>query len=255
MCLIVLAWEEHPDYKLILAANRDEFYEREALPAHFWEDNPQLLAGRDLKSGGTWMGVTKQGKWAAVTNYRDIRNLKEIAPSRGNLTTGYLKSSLSPKQYIEKIKPEATLYNGFNLFIGNIHQLYYFSNQIENEEKLDPGIYGLSNHLLDTPWPKVEAAKTILKQAVERKNISHTTLLDILYNTNTYPDAPMPDTGLGREAEISLSSIFIRMPGYGSRCSTVLLLNHDNEVVFAERQYVHGKIKGPDSVFRIKLNV
>jgi uncharacterized protein with NRDE domain len=253
MCLIVLAWEKHRDYKLILASNRDEFYDREALKAHFWNDYPDLLAGMDLKSGGTWMGITKQGRWAAVTNYRDMKNLKEGAPSRGKLTTDYLKSQISPKQYIDEIKPGASSYNGFNLFLGDVYQLYYCSNQLEREIKLSPGIYGLSNHLLDTPWPKVEVAKNALKQLLDSSEITIPALFDLLFNTEIYPEGLLPDTGIGREAEISLSSIFIRMQGYGSRCSTVLLIDNENNAVFAERQYIKGHRSGQDSIYKFNL--
>lgn len=252
MCLIALAWEKHPGYKLIVAANRDEFYDRETIPAHFWESDPEILAGKDLKAGGSWMGVNKSGNWAALTNYRDMRAIKAQAPSRGMLIINYLKSRSSPEEYMKWIAAGSGAYNGFNLLCGDLNELYYFSNVLSAPVRLAPGVYGLSNHLLDTPWPKVTAAKFMMDEELSQKEPDPERLLNGLYHSEIYSDDQLPDTGIGLETERNLSSIFIRMKDYGSRSSTILLIdNHDN-VSFIERQYVDGRRTGKDAYFRFK---
>ena len=159
MCLVVFAHNSHPNYKFIFAANRDEFYDRPTEQADFWEDQPELLAGKDLKADGTWMGITKSGKFAAITNYRDLSNIKEDAPTRGMLVTNFLIGNLNSEEYYNSVKGELSKYNGFNLILGDIDNLYYFSTHTEGLRKLDPGVHGLSNAVLDTPWPKVEKSK------------------------------------------------------------------------------------------------
>ena len=168
MCLIVFAYNVHPSYRLILAANRDEFYERPSAPADFWEDQPHVLAGRDLKEGGTWLGVTKKGKFAAITNYRDPASWKNNAPSRGGLVSSYLCGNQSTGEYLDKISRQAQLYNGYNLIVGDRHEIFAYSNRGE-KQKLETGIYGLSNHLLNSSWPKVFRGKKLLKAALNKK--------------------------------------------------------------------------------------
>src|SRR5688500_7150789 len=155
MCLIFLSLNNHPAYKLIVAANRDEFYIRKTEPASFWKDHPNIVGGRDLEAMGTWMAMSKQGKISLVTNYRDISNINPNAPSRGQLVTDYLLSNPLPKDYLEQVESKGKLYNGFNLIVGSAQELYYYSNYKGGVEKIEPGLHGLSNHLLDTPWPKV----------------------------------------------------------------------------------------------------
>ena len=168
MCLILFAYKVHPSYPLVLAANRDEFYDRPTQSADFWPDHPQLLAGIDLQEKGTWLGVTKEGKFAAITNYRDPASWKTAAPSRGKLVRDYLVGDLNPENYLKEISAHARDYNGFNLLLGDRENLWVFSNQ-GDAKKLQPGIYGLSNHLLDTPWPKVQRGKQLLKKALAKK--------------------------------------------------------------------------------------
>lgn len=168
------------------------------------------------------------------------------------MTSDYLKESILPQQYIQMIKPAGDMYNGFNLLVGDTCHLIYYSNQNKDEVLVSPGIYGLSNHLLDTPWPKVEKAKTRFKKAIDNREVTATSLFELLFDADTYPDHLLPNTGLSLEDERALSAIFIKMKGYGSRSSTVLLITHQKDVLFAERQYQNG-IRSKDSVFRFTV--
>ena len=155
MCLILFAYRSLPDYRLVLAANRDEFYDRPTRHVAFWDDAPEILAGRDLKAGGTWMGITKKGRFAAITNYRDSGMTIENAPSRGDLVKDFLIGKSRPHDYLESLQNKGQDYNGFNLIIGDGNELFYYSNRDGNIHNIEPGVHGLSNHLLNTPWPKV----------------------------------------------------------------------------------------------------
>ena len=241
MCLILFAYRQHERYRLILAANRDEFYGRPTASAAFWGDAPDLLAGRDLKSGGTWLGVTRAGRFAAITNYREPDVRLEGAPSRGELVAGFLQSDDAPQAYLDRLAPSADRYNGFNLIVGDAEETGYFSNREGAVRMLGPGVYGLSNHLLDTPWPKVEQGKTLLEEHLSRDEIDAGALLVALNNPTQAPDAALPDTGVGLAWERALSPLFIQSPDYGTRASTVLLIRHDGEVTFAERTFQAGE--------------
>jgi uncharacterized protein with NRDE domain len=240
MCLILFAWKAHAAYPLILAANRDEFYERPSAPAAFWPDTPGLLAGRDLKAGGTWLGVTRSGRLAAITNYRDPASLKQGAPSRGELVSDYLLGQESPGEYLRRLAPRAGRYNGFSLLVGDRSELFYYSNRGEAVRPA-PGIHGLSNHLLDTPWPKVERGKQALERLlVGEQNPSPEALIGILASRSKPPDNWLPDTGVGLEWERILSPLFIESPTYGTRCSTALLVDRQGAVTFVERVFDGG---------------
>ena len=167
MCLIIFSYDMHPLYRLILAANRDEYYNRPTAPLSFWDDEPGILAGRDLKGNGTWLGVTRTGRIAAITNFRETGFQIENAPSRGHLISNFLVSKESPKTYMEHVKSMGHKFNGFNLFIGDRSELFYYSNRKNHIEKLKPGLYGVSNRFLNTPWPKVTKAKTGLKKLID----------------------------------------------------------------------------------------
>lgn len=237
MCLIAFAYNVHPSYRLILAANRDEFYERPSSSADFWNHVPQILAGRDLKNGGTWLGVTRNGKFAAVTNYRDPASLKSGAPSRGKLVSDYLRGDRHADDYLKKISSRADLYNGFNLLAGDDNDLFVFSNRGE-KQKLVPGIYGLSNHLLNTPWPKVSRAKRMIRAALGKKGADlEEELFHALADRRVPPDEKLPSTGIGPEWERILSAIFIESPIYGTRSSTVLLIGKNRRVRFVEKVF------------------
>jgi len=236
MCLILLACDVHPDYRLILAANRDEFFARPTAPADFWSDAPQVLAGRDLKSGGTWLGITKTGRIAALTNYRDPRTTRKGAPSRGRLASGFLCGSQSAADFLEYLRREGEGYNGFNLIFGDSERLSYFSNRGELPPSLAPGIHGLSNHLLDTPWPKVTRAREALARLVAAGNtIQPQELFAILADRTFAPDHLLPNTGVGIERERLLSPIFITSPKYGTRSSIIILIDRESRVTFSER--------------------
>ncbi len=237
MCLILFAYNVHPSYRLILAANRDEFFDRPSEAADFWPDQPQVLGGRDLKEMGTWLGVTKEGRFAAITNYRDPSSLKSNAPSRGKLVSDYLTGNLSAEDYLHRILPEASQFNGFNLLLGDSENLWVYSNR-GAAQKLKPGIYGLSNHLLDTPWPKVQKGKSLLTKALDKKgdNLDEA-LLNLLADRHVPPDNELPDTGVSSEWERILSPMFIASPVYGTRSSTVLMMAKNRRIRFIEQVY------------------
>ncbi len=237
MCLIAFAYNVHPSYRLILAANRDEFYERPSSSADFWKSHQEVLAGRDLKNGGTWLGITRNGKFAAVTNYRDPSSLKSGAPSRGKLVSNYLTGQQNAAAYLKRISGQTDMYNGFNLLLGDDQDLFVFSSR-GGIQKLASGIYGLSNHLLDTTWPKVVRSKKMLKAALAKKGDAlEEALFALLADRRIPPDENLPSTGIGLEWERILSTIFIESPVYGTRSSTVLLIGQNRRVRFVEKVF------------------
>lgn len=226
MCLILIAYRAHPSYELLIAANRDEFYDRPTAPLAFWDDSPQVLAGRDLKEGGTWMGITRAGRFAALTNYRDPRSVRPNAPSRGHLVSDYLQGAEPARGYLDRLASRAAAYNGFNLLLGDETGLYYYSNRASEVQALPPGLYGLSNHLLDTPWPKLQRGRSDLWRVLDHgPEPTPDALLRLLADRTPAPDTELPDTGVPLEWERWLSPIFIEAPGYGTRSSTVLLVD------------------------------
>src|SRR5919109_109572 len=170
MCLVLIALDSHPEYSLILVANRDDFYDRPTPPAGFWGEAPSVLAGRDLKAGGTWLGVDRRGRLAAVTNYRQGERESAAPRSRGLLVSEFLMGDGGVADYMERVQLEADRYNGFNLIAGDSGGLFYFSNREGQRRSLSRGVYGLSNHLLDTPWPKVAWAKSVLGKLLSRSD-------------------------------------------------------------------------------------
>jgi uncharacterized protein with NRDE domain len=241
MCVIYFALGQHPIYPFILAANRDEFYDRPSAAAEYWPDDPNIYAGRDLKSGGTWLGVTRSGRLAAVTNYRDP-TANSGTRSRGDLVSEYLKSESSSDAYLSGVANVAAKYSGFNLLVGgmkeNEFELFYFSSRGSGPVRLSPGVYGLSNHLLDTPWPKVTAGKSRLARLLANDQVSSEDLFDILADESVAEDKDLPSTGIPYEAEKALSAAFIKTPGYGTRCSTVVKFAVSGEWDFEERVFI-----------------
>jgi uncharacterized protein with NRDE domain len=238
MCLILLAVRKHHTYKLILAANRDEYYERPSEPPHFWEDGPHLLAGRDLVAAGTWLGITRKGRIAAVTNYRDPASVKPDAPSRGNLVSDFLLSDLDSLSYVDLIRRKKDRFNGFNLILGNRDRITWYSNRSDKVIPLLPGVYGLSNHLLDTPWPKVVRAKALFEEIIHAgKNLSLESVFRLLKDQTTPPDDRLPRTGVPLEWERILSPIFITSPTYGTRSSSLVLIDQEDRVTFMDRTF------------------
>ncbi len=235
MCLLLISYNTHPEYQLIIAANRDEFYQRPTEKSHFWVDHPELLAGKDLEAGGTWLGITKKGRFAAVTNYRDMKQVKENAVSRGGLVTDFLTSRLTPVKFGNGLIITADKYNGYNLIFSDLETLYYFSNQTKRLTQLSTGVYGLSNHLIDTPWPKVIKSKEAFLEVTSEENIDTDDLFKILSDEKEAPEDQLPDTGLSPELEKVVSPVFIKSDRYGTRSSTVILINSLNEVLFIEK--------------------
>lgn len=237
---------------MIVAANRDEFYERPTEQAAFWSDAPDILAGRDLKHGGTWLGVTKGGKFAAVTNYRDpFASAGNV--SRGELVNNFLMDDKDAESYLRNIERHADDYSGFNLFVADEESLAYFSNRELKIKKLTVGIYGLSNHLLDTSWNKVVRGKAALSALVEKGEISTEDVFAFLSDNKQADDSVLPDTGIGLEKERLLSPIFITSPIYGTRSSTVVLIETNGEVTFVERTFRNGIYNGDEISFKFQL--
>ncbi len=242
MCLITFSYKNHLNYELILAGNRDEFYGRPTRKAQFWteENYPDILAGKDLEGGGTWLGVHRNGRWATLTNYRDMTEIKENAPTRGTLVLNFLKNKLSAKEYLEQLAPKADLYNGFNLLLSDDSGIYHYSNHTHKINRVSPGVHGLSNALLDTPWPKTTRAKSGLNKVIQDENIDKEALFKILADEEVAPQNVLPDTGLSKEMERAVSPIFIKTKDYGSRCSTVLLIDKEGNIDFTERRFEPG---------------
>ena len=240
MCLVLLALDTHPEYSLIVAANRDEFYDRPTARAAFWDDAPWVLAGRDLRAGGSWLGIDRRGRLAAVTNYRQGRREPEAPHSRGHLVSDYLTRRIDGRDHVARVERDAELYNGFNLIAGDVGQLLYFSNREGRTLALERGVYGLSNHLLDSPWPKVTWGKSGLTALLAGGGELVSALFALLSDRRQAGDDLLPRTGVGPEWERLLSSAFIASKGYGTRSSTVILVGRDRGVVFVERGF------GPD---------
>jgi len=250
MCLLLLAVDAHPAYKLVIAANRDEFYERPTAQAAFWNEAPHILAGKDLRAGGTWFGITRKGRIGAITNYRDPASVKSGAPSRGKLITDFLMGENNPETYLSNVALRATDYSGFNIVVGIKDRLYWYSNRGCGIRRLTPGIHGLSNHLLDTPWPKVIRSKALLQNILfHHPLLSPEPLLAMLHDPTPAADDSLPDTGVGIERERILSPIFIASPDYGTRSSTIVLLDREDRVFFLERSHGPGLDQHSDASF------
>ncbi|MCP4348638.1 MAG: NRDE family protein [Desulfobacterales bacterium] len=250
MCLIFFSYEVNTDYHLILAANRDEFYDRPTSHLDFWEDTPYILAGRDLKNNGTWMGITQTGRFAAITNFREFpvslsQNINQ-PPSRGLLISNFLAGTESPDIYLENIKKTGNSYNGFNLLVGDSSGLFYYSNRIDDVQKIKPGLYGLSNHILDTPWPKVEKGKAEFKVLAEKlrscSDMEQEEIIEDIFSMlgdRSYPpEDRLPDTGIGITWEKILSPLCVRSEIYGTRSSSILLVEWDGKTTFLERTFI-----------------
>ncbi len=245
MCLIVLAWEASPTTRLVVAANRDEFFARRAAPAAWWADAPDVLAGRDLEAGGTWLGVTRKGRFAALTNFRDaLAPKKDGAPSRGALAADFLRGDVAAADYVAAIQLGADRYHGFNLLVSDSEELWSFSNVEGDPVRLGSGLRGLSNHLLETPWPKVTAARSRLEAALRASRGGEDLerrLLHLLADRTTAPDGALPATGLLLDRERALSAAFVQLPGYGTRASTALVVGTDGRARFDRAHLRRGR--------------
>jgi uncharacterized protein with NRDE domain len=252
MCLLTLAFQSHPRYPLIVVANRDEFYDRPAAQADFWSDHPDLLAGRDLEAGGTWLGVNRAGSWAGVTNFRGGGSTADL--SRGELPTNYLRANAPGlTQYFSDTRKKNDRYNGFNLLAGNARELMYCNNINHQSTQLGPGVYTLSNDLLDTPWPKSELGRERLLKAIEASDLRSEDLVEVLASRQCFPDGHLPDTGVGLEMERTLSPPFIVAHTYGTRCTTVLLIDNQDNIEYAEQTYLRGIPQGDIRQYRFSI--
>jgi len=234
MCLNIFSYKSHPDYKLIIASNRDEFYSRKTETAHFWEDHPDLLAGRDLEHGGTWFGITRQGKFSFITNFRDPKTFRRDVPSRGSLVSDYLTGLRKPADYLESLE-NTNDYNGFNIVTGDMDEVCYFSNVSGEMLQLNPGFYGLSNAYLDTPWNKLLNGKKAIAEIISRKGFDVEEIFAAMHNDQKAEDHELPATGMPYEIEKLVSSMFIKSEKYGTVCSSVVLVDNNNSVQFYER--------------------
>jgi uncharacterized protein with NRDE domain len=247
MCLVLLVWRVHPHYPCLLAANRDEFHARPTARAEWWAERPHILAGRDLEAGGTWLGLTRTGRFAALTNFRDpdsrgaaagaappgIAAPAAVMPSRGTLVTAMLESGASVAEGLAYLQGVGANFKGFNLLFSDGERLGIYESTPGSGRELGPGIYGLSNHLLDTPWPKVRNAKNRLEESLLQMTDT-ASLLALLRDDRPAPDEELPQTGIRLEWERLLSSAFVRAPEYGTRCSTIIRIDDRGRAYFDE---------------------
>ncbi|HLS35814.1 MAG TPA: NRDE family protein [Bacillota bacterium] len=242
MCIINFHVNEHPNYKLIVVANRDEFYKRPTAAAHFWEDAPELLAGRDLEAKGTWLGITKTGKFAALTNIRDASIQKAFPTSRGDIVTNFLLSEQQAEDYLTDLVKKSNEYAGFNVLAGSIDELYYLNNRENEVIQVEDGTHSLSNHFLNTPWPKVcRARKHLNEYVMNNKEMKHEELFEIAMDRTKASDEELPNTGISLELERELSSLFIQTLDYGTRSITVLTIDKYNHVKLTEKSFDKGE--------------
>jgi uncharacterized protein with NRDE domain len=246
MCLLVFAWNVHPRYRLIFAGNRDEFHDRAAAPLGWWEDHAAILGGRDLQAGGTWLALSRRGRFGVVTNFRDLQRPEAGAPSRGHLITRYLAGEPGSRRFIEQLTPEAGRFGGFNLLLADDGTMSYASNRApEFGRELTPGIYGLSNHLLDTPWPKLTLTRQRFESLLASDDPESEDMFEILGDRMPVADQLLPSTGLSPEWERLLSSPFIVNERYGTRCATVVRMSYERHVEIHERRFdTDGRITG-----------
>ena len=239
MCLILLSLRPNPRYRFILAANRDEYYKRPAKPAKFWSDCPRLLAGRDLTANGTWLGITRDGKFAAVTNYYEIGIANSNMRSRGNLTSNFLASEQTIDQYSSYVNANKNLYKGYGLLFGSFKHVRYMSNRHEMQTDLTYGIHGLSNHYLNSPWPRVQIGKKWIEQETEQgATIDPERLFNILlYKGDTGKFTECQDSGSASTPNEPDVAMFLRSQDFGTRSSTVILVEKSGAIYFEERTY------------------
>ncbi len=252
MCLVAISWQNHPEYPLIISANRDEFFERPSEMMHQWESG--FYGGKDLRSGGTWLGFHPNGRWSLLTNYRDFTQTRKAEISRGKLVQDFVEGQSRPEEYLRKIQSEMNRYDGFNLLVSDGSKLFYLSNFGETIEEIAPGIHGLSNGLINDPWPKIELAKTQLAQILQA-DISEGKLLEILKSTEKHPLESLPKTGVPSEMEIGLSAQLIRLgENYGTVSSTSVLQHKSGLTRLKERTFQWDITQFEDRDFTLQLN-
>lgn len=243
MCVLFFAHQVHQKYPLIFAGNRDESYSRPAAVVDWWSDSINVLAGRDLQAGGTWLGVTKGGRWSVVTNVRDLEAHGPRDHSRGELPTEFLTGSLSPAEYAGKVFKQRQQFNPFNLIVGDSESVWIVSSHVDVPTEVPSGVYGLSNATLDVPWPKVVRGKKVFQRMISSAEPDVESFLDFLHDDMQAPDVDLPNTGVGLEMERRLSPLFIASDAYGTRASSVIMLNDDGGR-FVERTFRRGGLEG-----------
>lgn len=246
MCLLVIAIRQHEKLPLIVAGNRDEFHARPTQDAHWWPDNPQVLGGRDLRAGGTWLAMHRNGRFATVTNYRDAKRERAGLKSRGHLITDFLASDKAPLDYLQSIDGDA--YAGFNLLVVDRDVAAYLSNRGAATRELPPGIYGLSNATLDEPWAKVTRSRSRLQALIEEDAVNETNLLRMLDDRHKASTEEVQTSDLSFSMAHALTAPFIVLAEYGTRCSTVLTVGDEGRARFAERRFdARGRTTGESS--------
>jgi uncharacterized protein with NRDE domain len=238
MCILFIAVNQHPDYPLIVAANRDEFHARGTEPSHFWPQHKGVLAGKDTVAGGSWMGISQSGRLSALTNIRAPEKERQDAVSRGELVMDFLTQNDSSQDYLKRLSSNAQRYNGYNLLFGELDKLQVYNNYEDSIYTLSDGVYGLSNASLNSPWPKLDLGRSELAKYCQQGgvfNIEH--LFDLLHDDTKAQDEVLPQTGVPIEWERKLSSIFIESDDYGTRSSTVLLLDNYRQIFWQERSF------------------
>lgn len=259
MCLLVLAWHTHPRYRLIVAANRDEYHDRPAEPLGPWPPPEEMLAGRDLRAGGTWLGVDRRRRFGVITNYRDLQGTATAAPSRGRLIPGYLRQGAGPGEYLATLEREASGYGGFNLLLADGDSLWYGSNRVTPfARRLSTGVHALSNESLDSPWPKLLRVRARFEAWLsDNENASQlgvAALFALLDDRSPATDAESVPTGLSPEWERAVSAPFVQHPQYGTRCSTVVLMEASGGLLVAERRFDRQGRRAGDSDYRLRAD-
>ncbi len=250
MCLVVFAWQSHPRYRLIVAANRDELHARPAEPMHWWPDRPTVLAGRDLQAGGTWLALDRRGRFATVTNYHERFRAPRSRETRGRLPADFVSADATPDEYSRALDEAA--FAGYSLLTADRDSLCYTSNRGDAARLLEPGVYGLSNATIDTPWPKLTRTRAGLAELLGREEPSPAALLQLLADTTPAPVRDLDDE-LPVDLARAVSAPFIKTERYGTRCSTVVMLDRDDRALVFERSFdAEGRQRG-DRQFRFEL--
>lgn len=247
MCLVIIAWQQHAEYPLIVAGNRDEFHDRPTKKVHWWPDQPDILGGRDLLAAGTWLALHRDGRFATVTNFRDAVKPSARFRSRGHLVTDFLLGNASPMDYLQTV--DGAAYAGFNLLLGDAQSLAWYSNRADEPRLLGPGVYGLSNALLDSPWHKVRRGKAAMRTLIDRDAINESVLFRLLNDRETAPADEVESDHLSFATARSISAPFIVLPDYGTRSSSVVLRQQDGNARLTERRFTPAGERCGDSTF------
>lgn len=252
MCIIFLAVRQHEDYPLILLANRDEYRNRPTAPLNYWQESAQILAGKDLQGGGTWLGVNRSGKLAALTNIRNLAMHQPGRVSRGQIIKNYLVKEQNDEEYLTELARTPMHYNPYNLILGTIDHLFAYNNLEQKVETIPSGIHGLSNASLNTPWPKIIRGKQLLEQQI-RKRIDIEALFQIMQDEQRPEEGELPDTGIGLPYERYLSAIFLTAPKYGTRSTSIILMDNNHQIDFYERSYLADGVFASEAKHRMIL--